>query len=152
MSDDLRPLRQLLRQAISASGLTVRTIETQVGLGHGKLEHLLDGRQDLRVRHILAFARVLRVPPQDFLALGCPGAQELAKYRLKDWIEPPSFGPRSAEKNGGAEPELAELVSEAVRKALADSFGSEELSERIRGVVREELDSSKREPGGRSDR
>lgn len=152
MSDDLRHLRQLLRQAIEATDLPVRQIEAEVGVGHGKLDHLLDGRQELRVRHLLGFARLLKVPPQDFLALGCPGAQETVKYRLKQWIEPPAFGPRSGEKNGGAEPEMAELVREAVRKELAGSLNREELAETIRSVVREELDDSKRKPGGRSER
>lgn len=154
MSDDLRHLRQVLRQAIAASKLGQRYIETHVGLRHGRLEHLLDGRQDLRVRHILAFARVLKVPPQDFLAYGCPGAQELAKYRLKDWIEPPPFGPRSGETNG-AEPEMADLVREAVKEELSRSAApaKDELAETIRSLVREELDAaSKRKSGGRSDR
>ena len=152
MSDDLRSLRQLLRQAIEATNLTVRQIEAEVGLSHGKLDHLLDGRQELRVRHLLGFARLLKVPPQDFLALGCPGAQETAKYRLKQWIEPPPFGPRSGEQNGGAEPELAELVRDAVRKELAGSLNREELAETIRGVVREELDAARQKPGRRSER
>ena len=155
MSDDLRHLRQVLRQAIAASRLGQRYIETHVGLRHGRLEHLLDGRQDLRVRHILAFARVLQVPPQDFLAYGCPGAQELAKHSLKDWIEPPPFGPRSGEKKNGAEPEMADLVREAVREEHSRTAAPsrDELAETIRSVVREELDaSSKRRSGGRSDR
>ena len=151
MSDDLRSLRQLLRQAIEATNLTVRQIEAEVGVGHGKLDHLLDGRQELRVRHLLGFARLLKVPPQDFLALGCPAAQETAKYRLKQWIEPPPFGPRSGEQNG-AEPELAELVRDAVRKELAGSLNPEELAESIRGVVREELDAGREKPGRRPDR
>lgn len=138
MSDDLRPLRQLLRQAIEASGLPVRAIETRLGIRHGSLDHLLDGRSELQVRHILAVAHMLKVPPQDFLALGCPAAQEEARHRLKDWIEPLPFGPRSGQQANGTGPRTA--------------ASPEDLVEVIRRVVREELDASPERPGGRSDR
>ena len=135
MSDDLRALRPLLRLAIAASGLPVRAIETRLGIRHGRLDDLLDGRSELQVRHLLAAAHMLKVPPQDFLALGCPAAQEEARHRLKDWIEPLPFGP---ERANGAEPQ-----------AIASREG---LVEIIRRVVREELDASRERPGGRTDR
>lgn len=47
-------------------------LEEEVGLAQGTLEQLLAGRQDLRVRHRLALARLLRVPPHRFLELGWP--------------------------------------------------------------------------------
>lgn len=136
MSEDLRQLRAVMRQAISASRLSARRIETAMGLGHGNLERILDGRNELRVRHLLALAKLLQIPPQDFLELGVP--QEAGtKYRLKNWIMPPEFGPPNKEKKTAAEPadDMGKLVREAVQEALGT-----DLKEAIRAVVRDEMD------------
>jgi transcriptional regulator with XRE-family HTH domain len=136
MSEDLRQLRAVLRQAVSACGLSARDIETAMGLGHGNLERILDGRNDLRVRHILGLAHVLKVPPQDFLELGVPQPEGGTKYRLRDWIMPREMAPpNAAKKTDGSASDVAKLVREAVQQALGA-----ELKETIRDVVREELD------------
>src|ERR1044071_6718362 len=136
MSEDLRQLRAVLRQAVSSCGLTARDIETAMGLGHGNLERILDGRNELRVRHILGLARLLKVPPQDFLELGVPQPEGGTKYRLHDWIMPREMAPPNAARKA-ADPgnDVAKLVREAVQQALGA-----ELKETIRDVVREELD------------
>lgn len=139
MSEDLRQLRAVLRQAISACGLSARNIETAMGLGHGNLERILDGRNDLRVRHVLAFAKLLKVPPQDFLELGVPQPEGGTKYRLHDWIMPREMAPphaRAAKKTEGSADDVGKLVREAVQQALGS-----ELKEAVRDVVREELDA-----------
>lgn len=131
MSEDLRQLRAVLRQAISASRLSARSIETAMGLGHGNLERILDGRNDLRVRHLLALAKLLKIPPQDFLELGVP--QEAGtKYRLRDWIRPPEARPPNAD---APDADLGKLVRNAVQEALGT-----DLKEAIRAVVRDEMD------------
>ena len=136
MSEDLRQLRAVLRQAISASRLSARNIETAMGLGHGNLERILDGRNDLRVRHIVALARLLKIPPQDFLELGVPQPEAGTKYRLKDWIMPPEFGPPGAGKKADdPSNDVAKLLRDAVQEALGT-----DLKETIRTVVREEMD------------
>jgi len=136
MSEDLRQLRAVLRQAISASRLSSRNIETAMGLGHGYLERILDGRSELRVRHLLALAKLLNVPPQDFLELGVPQPEAGTKYRLKDWIMPPAFQPPHAEKKTEAPAaDLGKLVRDAVQEALAT-----DLKDAIRTVVRDEMD------------
>src|SRR6185295_6249171 len=78
MTNDLRSLCELLREAIAATRLTSREVEEALGIGHGKLERMLNGQLDLRVRHILALAAILKVSPGDFFILGCPGALEAA--------------------------------------------------------------------------
>lgn len=136
MSEDLRQLRAVLRQAISASRLSGRQIETAVGLGHGYLERILDGRSDLRVRHLLALANLLKVPPQDFLELGIPQPEAGTRYRLKDWIMPPAFSPPNAVTTTDAPvADLGKLVRDAVQEALGT-----DLKEAIRAVVRDEID------------
>src|SRR5215218_1331247 len=138
MSEDLRQLRAVLRQAISSCGMSARNIETAMGLGHGNLERILDGRNDLRVRHILGLAKLLKIPPQDFLELGV--SQEAGtKYRLKDWITPPAFQPpNEAKKTDAPDGGLGKLVRDAVQEALGT-----DLKDAIRAVVRDEMDDGK---------
>ena len=42
----------------------------------------------LRVRHLLALAALLKVPPEDFLEVGLPDASSPASLHLTDWIDP----------------------------------------------------------------
>jgi transcriptional regulator with XRE-family HTH domain len=137
MSEDLRQLRSVLRQAISASRVSAREIETAMGCGHGNLERILDGRNELRVRHLVGLAKLLRVPPQDFLELGIPQPEGGAKFRLRDWIMPPEFGPPNAAAKKASAPsnDVVALVRDAVQEAL-----SMNLKEAVRAVVREEMD------------
>lgn len=141
MNRNLEQLREVLRQAVRSCGLSARDIERAVGLGNGCLERILDGRNDLRVRHILGFADLLKVPPQDFLELGTPQPEGGTKYRLRDWLAPRRpYQPASTAKgtNGGSE-DLAKLVNDAVQKAMAG-----ELKDAVRAVVREELDTTRK--------
>lgn len=135
MSEDLRQLRAVLRQAISACGVSTRNIETAIGVGHGSLERILDGRNDLRVRQLIAIARFLKVPPQDFLELGFPQPEGGTKYRLRDWIMPREMAPpHSGSKPEGSNDDVTKLVREAVQQALGA-----DLKDAIRDIVREEL-------------
>jgi transcriptional regulator with XRE-family HTH domain len=120
MSDrDLLQLRQVLREAVYASRMPIREIERRLGIGHGNLYRMLDGSLDLRVRHLIALADLLGVPPTDFLEMGTPDAVQRARGRLSDLIGAP------ARKNP-AEPTAASL-------SLAD------LKDLIRDAVREEM-------------
>lgn len=142
MSEDLRQLRAVMRQAISSCRMSARDVERAMEIGHGNLERILDGRNELRVRHIVALARLLKVPPQDFLELGVPQPEGSTKYRLRDWILPQQISPPNAAKRADAAAgDVARLVREAVQQAL-----SADLKETIRDVVREELDGKNPKP------
>lgn len=110
---DLRQLRGLLRDALADLDKPTRALEGTLGIGHGNLSHLLEGRLELRVRHLLSIARELGVPPHQFLQLGCP------------------------ETTGAARRDLADVVPTA-RKPAAPPQPAD-LDERIRAIVREEL-------------
>src|SRR3954466_12262164 len=114
---DLAQLRQVLREAVSASSMTVRERERRLGTGQGGLYRMLDGSLDMRVRHLLALADLLGVPPADFLEMGCPDAAQRAKRRLSDWIGAPA--------------------RERATAPTAASLSLDELRELIRGAVRE---------------
>jgi len=113
-----------------------------MGLGHGALERILDGRNDVRVRHILGLARLLKVPPQDFLKLGVLQQEAGTKYRLKDWIMPREMAPpNAAKKPDQPGDDVAKLVREAVQQALAT-----ELKAAVRDAVRDQLDGKDSKP------
>lgn len=113
MSRQLKPLREILQRAVAAARLRSRTIEEALALPRGGWDDLASGRRVLRVRHLLALARLLSVPPEDLLNIGLPDASPPAGPRLTDWLEP---RPRFA----GASPagDLQALAREAVRREL----------------------------------
>jgi hypothetical protein len=121
MSDtDLRELRALLREAVAVLRRPTRALERELGIGSGRLRDLLDGTLDLRVYHLLAFARVLSIPPEELLAYSCAETRRTARYRLATWLP-------YLDKN---------KPSEAETKAAE----AEQLREMIRSVVREEME------------
>lgn len=121
---DFKNLREVMRQSIAAAHLLVRDLESRLGITHGALEKLLDGRQEIRLRHVLALAQMLQVSPADLLETGCPEAHSSPKYKMADWL-----GTKSESK--GAKNAAAETPA-AVPSAT-------ELAEMIRQTVREEL-------------
>jgi hypothetical protein len=123
--NDLSRLRQVLSEAVKALPMPVRELERRLGVGSGNLYRLIDGALDLRIRHLLALAELLGVPPTDFLEMGCPAAMAGATRRLSDWI-------------GSAKREPAAVPTAA-------SLSLDELKELIRDTVREALDQRERE-------
>lgn len=115
---DLKQLRQVLRKAVKAAGLTNRDIERRLGIGSGNIYRLLDGTLDLRVRHLLALADLLEIPPSDLLELGCPEAVSRAKRRLGDWIGQSSSRPTEPMAASLSLAQLNELIRNAVQEAL----------------------------------
>jgi transcriptional regulator with XRE-family HTH domain len=121
MSDgDLRTLRALVREALPTYHGAGRALEEALGIGHGNLAHLLEGRLELRVRHLLAIAKMLSVPPHQFLELGCPETTDAAHRDLTDFVSrtlPPQ------------------------RKVAVQAAKAVDLDNRIRRIVREELEA-----------
>jgi hypothetical protein len=88
LKEDLHSLRQVLARAVQASGLLRRDVERALRLRNGSLGRLLDGSLELKVEHLTALARLLRIPPGDLLAAGCPQLSAAAPHRLADWLGP----------------------------------------------------------------
>jgi hypothetical protein len=126
LEDDLRSLRQVLARAVNASGLQRRDVERALKLRNGSLGKLLDGSLDLRVEHLTALARLLRVPPGDLLMVGCPQTRAAATYRLTDWIGPldSDAAPAPAAAKPPTPEELAEMIRTAIRQELAARQGT----------------------------
>jgi hypothetical protein len=114
MSRQLAPLREILQRAVAAARLRRKTIEQALALPPGGWEDLASGRRVLRVRHVLALARLLSVPPEDLLDAGLPDVSSPAGLRLTDWIEParPRFASASPAED------LQTLIQKMVRREL----------------------------------
>ncbi len=111
---ELSPLRAVLQRAVAVARIPVRTVEEALGLPRGGWEGLVSGGRILRVYHLLALARLLDVPPGDFLDLGLPEANRAADLRLADWLTPsqPRFKPPEPA------PDWQATIRDAVRREL----------------------------------
>jgi hypothetical protein len=114
MSRELKPLREVLQRAVVAARLRPRTVEQALELPRGGWDDLLSGRRVLRVRHLLALARLLSVPPEDLLDAGLPDASSPAGPRLLDWIDPA----RSRSARASSAGDLRTLIRDTVRREL----------------------------------
>ena len=125
LEEDLRTLRQILARAVDASGFQRREIERAMNLRNGSLGKLLDGTLDLRVDHLTGLARLLDVPPGDFLRLGCPQTRAAATYRLTDLLGPTDgTTPAPAVPKPPTPEELVEMIRTAIREELARREGT----------------------------
>jgi transcriptional regulator with XRE-family HTH domain len=124
-NNDMRQLLQVLRDVVRASRFPARELERSLGIANGGLERLLAGETELRVRHLLAFARVFRVPVADFLELGCPESARTAEFRLADWLrsaEP--FKPERQQSAGTPLPSTVEELSSLIRAAVQQELAA----------------------------
>ncbi len=117
--DDFGTLRQVLREAVRSTGLSHRKLEDRLGIGHGNMERLLAGQSLVKVWHLVVLARLLGVPPGDFLELGFPEATAGAGRRLAEVIAPPGRAGAAGATAQVSVEQLAELVREAVRAEMA---------------------------------
>ena len=121
--NDLAHLRRVVQDAVAALRMQTRDLESALLLRHGTLQLFIDGRLDLRVRHLRSLARLLRVPPADFLELGCPESARAAEHRLTDWI---GGGPlrQKAKPAESALPQTAEELQAMIQKAVTDALAA----------------------------
>jgi DNA-binding Xre family transcriptional regulator len=129
---DLKQLREVLRKAVQAAGLTNRELERRIGIGSGNIYRMYDGQLDLRVRHLIALADLLEIPPSDLLELGCPDAVSRAKRRLGDLIGQKSSEPAEPTAASLSLDQLKELMRSAVREEMEQQSVEVERTRRSR--------------------
>jgi len=129
---DLQQLRAVIREAVRATRLKDRDLERRLGIGHGNLHRVLDGQLDLRVRHLIALADLLSVPPGDLLEAGCPDAVSRAKHRLNDWIGQKNSKPAEPTAASLTLDQLKELIQSAVREEIEQQTAEAKRSRRSR--------------------
>jgi transcriptional regulator with XRE-family HTH domain len=122
---DFEKLFSLIERAMAVVPLNRRELEDALGVGHGTIYRLLDGRLELKVRHLLELARVLDVPPGDFLTLGCPQATESASFTLAERLTPVKGkrAPGAAALVEELRPALRQMIQEELAAATATSSG-----------------------------
>ncbi|HEV7668425.1 MAG TPA: hypothetical protein VGS22_07870 [Thermoanaerobaculia bacterium] len=114
----MKRLLELVRSACYSWNGNKRDLESAVGIGHGRLEEILDGQPELRVRHLVSLARLLKVRPSDFLRLAYPGDESTAPSQLEDWVGGPK-PPNARRKPQPLAPEHEERIRELIRDELA---------------------------------
>ena len=124
--DGLELVRALLAMALAARPLSPRKIEDALQIGHGTLPRLLDGRMDLKLRHLLPLCQVLEIHPAELLQRGLPNWE--ATRRIDDWLPPDH------------------------REAAPSPTLSAEILEAIRTTVREEISNAGLTPGAKRQR
>ena len=137
--NDIKNLRQVLREAMNASGRRRRELEVVLGLGRGNLERLLDGTLEVRMRHLLEMAELLAVPPADFLAMGCPETTAMAKRRLTEWIAPGHRIEDGRVVNAAVTPIAAAATTAVTERPMSRNEVAEVVREEFAGLVRQEL-------------
>lgn len=119
--DGLELIRALLSVALTALPMSPHRIEDELGIGHGTLVRLLDGRMELKLRHLLELCKLFKIHPRDLIERGLPNWK--ATHRLDDWLPPDQ------------------------RKALPPLALSDEVLQAIRAAVREEVSRAGLPPG-----
>ena len=119
MSDrDAIAVLAVVRRAVDAAPGNKRDLETAMSIGHGRLEEILNGEPELRVRHLVGLARLLKVRPSDFLRLAYGSDEAAAPRYLEDWIGDPQ--PLHARRKPDTfTPKQEERVRDLIREELA---------------------------------
>jgi hypothetical protein len=118
MDKDMKRLLGLVRSACYSWSGNKRDLEGALGIGHGRIEEILDGHPELRVRHLVDLARLLKIRPSDFLRLGYPDDESTAPNQLERWIGEPQ-PPHARRKPEPLTAEHEERIRELIREELA---------------------------------
>ena len=65
--EETKHIVQLLSEAVRASGHSQRWVETAIGVSHGYLSLLFNGKLELKMRHVFMICGALGLDPFDFL-------------------------------------------------------------------------------------
>jgi len=69
VNEEVRRFARLLESVLRLSKVSAREVEKRLGLGHGSLNRIFNGKIDLKLRHILSVLEVLDVPSDQFFRL-----------------------------------------------------------------------------------
>jgi DNA-binding Xre family transcriptional regulator len=112
--DGLDLVRALLGMALVKVPVSSRQIEDALQIGHGTLPRLLDGRMDLKLRHLLPICKVLQIHPAHLLERGLPQWQ--AARTIDDWLPP---GHRQAARPVVLSDEVLQAIRTVVREEIS---------------------------------
>jgi transcriptional regulator with XRE-family HTH domain len=117
----------VLKSVIRALGLTLREVESRLGVSRGYLTRLFSGVMDLRFDHISEIAEAVGIEPDEILRLAFPPVQKPANsaaLRVREMLgavpaAPPPAPPVEDSGEGALEKELERIVAKTFRKMFA---------------------------------
>jgi DNA-binding Xre family transcriptional regulator len=115
-NDGLDLVRALLNRALAALPISPRQIEDALQIGHGTLPRLLDGRMDLKLRHLLPLCKVLKIHPGNLLERGLPHWE--ATRSIDDWL-PPDHRQAATARPAALSDELLQAIRTVVREEIS---------------------------------
>ncbi len=118
MDKDMKRLLALVRVACNAWPGAKRDLESALEIGHGRLEEIMKGHPELRVRHLVNLARLIKVRPSDFLRLAYADDEVAAPHQLEEWVGEPK-PPNARRKPQPLAPAHEERIRELIREELA---------------------------------
>jgi len=122
MENQTAHLCRVLKQAISALGLTQKEVESRLGLSPGYLSRLFGGQIELKVDHVVQIAKVLEVEPEEIFRLAFARSQGEPTPRIIRLRE--AFGVATPEPPPVALSGLEKEIEKILKRALASSRGS----------------------------
>lgn len=114
-NDGLDLVRALLDVALVSLPISPRKIEDALQIGHGTLQRLLDGRMDLKLRHLLLLCKVLKIHPAEILERGLPNWETTRS--LDDWLPPDHR--QAARSTAAVSGELLQAIRTVVREEIS---------------------------------
>ena len=114
---DMKRLLDLMRVACAGWRGYKHDLEGAMEIGHGRLEELFNGHLELRVRHLVGLARLLKIPPSDFLRLAFADDEQTAPSRLEEWVGEPQ-PPKARRKPQPLASEHETRIRELIREEL----------------------------------
>lgn len=118
--DELSLLRSYLGLALASLGEAPRKTEDRLGIGHGTLSRLLEGRIELKLRYLLDICRMLDIHPRDLIEAGFPDWK--ASHQLNDWM------PVRVRKAAPLTSALSGEVLEAIRAVVREEISRADLA------------------------
>lgn len=128
MKPQTQHMIDVLKSVIRALGLTLREVETRLGVSRGYLTRLFSGVMDLRFDHISEIAEAVGIEPDEILRLAFPPVQKPANsaaLRVREVLggglpaAPPPAPPVEDSGEGALERELERIVAKTFRKMFA---------------------------------
>lgn len=124
MTSQTTQLSKILKTSIHTLGLTLKEVESRLGLSRGYLSRLFAGEMDLKIDHVVQIAEVLGVEPEEFFRLAFSASeteptQKALRLREAFGVTAPQAAPQEPQAPSRLEQAIEEIVNRAMAKAFA---------------------------------
>jgi transcriptional regulator with XRE-family HTH domain len=123
VDDEVRKMAHLLEALVKLEKVSVRELERRLGFGGGTLNRIFNGRNELKVRHVLLVLEALEIEPAGFFKLAFPDRASHTPHASEDekgavWLQAAlqSLRPREDPPPAVRKDEVREMVLEVLRE------------------------------------